>query len=83
MLSVPLPTVPLGYGTRTLLATWITLGHHVMKKAYLEKKRQTGSETVSTLSPQKRGRPVLLGQHVNKQVHLYLSNIYTIPTRAV
>ena len=43
----------------------------VMKKAYLEKKRRADSE-VSTLSPKKRGRPILLGQHVDKQVQLYV-----------
>ena len=48
---------------------------NVMKKAYLEKKQWTGSGMVSTLSPKKRGRPVLLGQHVDKQVQLYLKKI--------
>ena len=44
-------------------------------KAYLHKRRQAGSEKVSTLSPKKRGRPVLLGEHVDKQVQLCLKKI--------
>lgn len=48
---------------------------NVMKKAYLEKKRQSSSGTVTTLSPKKRGRPILLGEHVDKQVQLYLKKI--------
>ena len=48
---------------------------NVMKKAYLEKKRRTGSGVVTTLSPKKRGRPILLGAHIDKQVQLYLKKI--------
>ena len=48
---------------------------NVMKKAYLEKKRRTGSGAVTTLSPKKRGRPILLGAHIDKQVQLYLKKI--------
>ena len=40
---------------------------NVMKKAYLEKKRRTGSGTVTTLSPKKCGQPIL-GAHIDKQV---------------
>ena len=48
---------------------------NVMKKAYLEKKRRSSSGTVSTRSPNKHGQPNLLGQHVDKQVQLYLKKI--------
>jgi hypothetical protein len=41
---------------------------NMMKKAYLlVKKRRSGSESVSTLSSKKRGRPIL-GAHLDKQV---------------
>ena len=43
----------------------------VMKKAYLEKRQRDGSE-VSTLSPKRRGQPVLLGVRLDTQVQLYL-----------
>ena len=48
---------------------------NVMKKAYLEKKRRTGSGTVTTLSLKKRGRPILLEAHIDKQIQFYLKKI--------
>ena len=47
-----------------------------MKKAYVEcvkqKRRDESDDEVATLPPKKQGRPLLLGENVERQLQLYL-----------
>ena len=49
-----------------------------MKKAYLKvrrEKRTAEDDDLRMLPPKKRGRPVLLGEHIERKVQLYLEKV--------